>query len=166
MLLIFSLNQFRFDDIWAAIVRWCNHDKSRFSSLNELSQNIIFELCLQSEKIRSGSIYKTYVQHQPTQELLIIFGGEDLSDRSIKYYNSNTESWRRLNYKLPDPGDSPGDRIQSVYCGSRFVFIKRSINCYLFNVMDGMFEHVGNEVQNIVALICMIIILFRKDYQQ
>ena len=58
-----------------------------------------------------------------------MFGGDSRDSRAVLAYNSLTDSWRRLNTLMPEPGQCPGDKIQAVSCGDK-VFIKRSVNCW------------------------------------
>ena len=50
---------------------------------------------------------------------------------------------------LPDPANSPGDKIQAVSCNQNSIFIKRSINCFVYNWVEQTFTFVGKEVQSI-----------------
>ena len=63
--------------------------------------------------------------------------------RSIICYNGETDTWRRLTTLLPDPGQCPGDTIQ-VLPVKHLIFVKRSINCFLFDWRTKVFDFIGS----------------------
>ena len=71
-----------------------------------------------------------------------MFGGDSRDSRAVLAYNSVTDSWRRLNTLMPEPGQCPGDKIQAVSCGDK-VFIKRSVNCWTLDWKRLTFTLIG-----------------------
>ena len=63
--------------------------------------------------------------------------------RSIICYNGETDTWRGLSTLLPDPGQCPGDTIQ-VLPVKHLIFIKRSINCYIFDWRAKVSDYIGS----------------------
>ena len=142
---------------------WCEYENDRKILFNDLIKHIIFGLLdpeFFTNSIINHPLFKVYVDiDNVNNDALLLFGGDNQHSRcnfknkkktilikncrSIICYNGETDTWRKLSTLLPDPGQCPGDTVQ-VLPVKHFIFIKRSINCCLFNWRTKDFDYIGS----------------------
>lgn len=150
------LTKSRQEDIWLSLTKWAQAwPDQRMPELTKLSLNMIFSL-LPPEFLAAqvtGSVCYPFLEQDWATDVLLLLGGDNRDSKRILLYNEMTDRWQeRLGFELPDPDAAPGDIIQAVTCPTG-MFVKRSVNCYLYQQKTQNFVNLGTSKRRAPALV-------------